>query len=434
MFAVVLHAVVSSEMMKFAIVLFRDHDQSERIYRPGSNVDGHVVLELSAPQHTKGVSIVLSGKAHVKWSMMNNYNDTILDNTSSQLLGNGRDSQRLAPGRHELPFSFQLPPGLPTSYYYIKGGGNRSYIHYSLTATVLRPWKGNLHVSQTICIIDIVNTNTPQLSTPLSAQNQREGSCFCCGGGLITITVETDRGGYCPGESISLTVEVENNGNRRIRGVRVTLMQLVDYHGKGRYGGRCYHESQPIKTIWGPGAGPQGEINWNDGMLSIPETTPTISNCALIRLSYTLNVQVLIVLAERLSVEIPIVIGTESFQREQPTTTVYQPPSAVSEFGSEQPGTNTFQSSSTYPSFQGHYPYGSIPVPPPFNPEFMSCPRQHNVATENYQIPNINAENACPPLNTEGDQEKKEKEFAPVSDLVTNSVQPPSYDSIFNKN
>ena len=84
MFAVVLHAVVSSEMMKFAIVLFRDDDQSERIYRPGSNVDGHVVLELSAPQHTKGVSIVLSGKAHVKWSMMNNYNDTILDNTSSQ--------------------------------------------------------------------------------------------------------------------------------------------------------------------------------------------------------------------------------------------------------------------------------------------------------------------------------------------------------------
>ena len=432
-------------MVRFDIVLL---GQSQ-VYRPGSVVEGYVTLELSSPQNVKGVSIVISGKARVKWELMTEFWDPcdteiVLRENSSRLLGNGRDPQRLTSGRHELPFAFQLPTGLPSSYYNkvnpscspLFSKKRKGYIRYSLTATMFRSWKANLHASTVIQVKDIVNTNIPQLSTPLSAQSQsREGSYFCCGSGPITMTVETDRGGYCPGESISLTVKVENNGNRRIRGVRVTLMQSVDYHGKGRYGGRCYHEGQPIKTIWGPGAGPQGEINWNDGMLSIPETTPTISNCALIRLSYTLNVQVLIVLAERLSVEMPIVIGTESFQREQPTTNVYQPPSAVSEFGSERPGTNAFQPSSTNPSFQGHYPYGSIPVPPPFNPEFMSCPRQqHNVATDNYQIPNINAENACPPLSTEGNQEKREKGFAPVSDLVTNSIQPPSYESIFNKN
>ena len=52
------------------------------------------------------------------------------------------------------------------------------------------------------------------------------------------------------------------------------------------------------------------------------------------------------------------------------------------------------------------------------------------MATNNYPTPNVNAEGACPPVNTGGD-----KAFAPVSDLVTsyNSEQPPSYDSIFNK-
>lgn len=36
------------------------------------------------------------------------------------------------------------------------------------------------------------------------------------------------------------------------------------------------------------------------------------------------------------------------------------------------------------------------------------------MATNNYPTPNVNAEGACPPVNTGGD-----KAFAPVRDLVT---------------
>ena len=412
--------------MNFCIVLARG---DAAVYRPGSVVEGSVILQLSSRQNIKGISIVFSGKAHVKWRPSDTV--TVLGDTSRymrQLLGNGRDLQRLTAGRYVIPFSFRLPIELPTSYYKKAsptccGTGSKGYIRYSLTATMVRLWKANLNATRDIQVKDFVKTNTPQLSIPLSAQSQRVGSHFCCGSGLITMSVETDRGGYCPGESIAFTVKVENIGNRRIKGVIVTLRQSTIYHAGG---GRSYSHSQTVKTVRGPGAGPRGEINWNDGLL-VPETTPTISNCRIIRLSYELVVQISVAFARKLSVVIPIVIGTELFRTERLTSATASPshPSATNpEFGSEQPGISTHQLSATNPSYQGEYPDSSVPVPSTINPEFMSFPRQQ-----------LNAESARPSLNTRNDQEIRETAFAPMSDLVTNYIsdQPPSYDSIFNK-
>ena len=133
-------------MVKLDIVLITDNDRGKQIYRPGSVVEGYVALEFSSPQNTKGISIVISGKARVKWTGRltrtnepGNPCDTeiVLSAISRQLLGNGRDSQRLAAGRYELPFSFQLPTGLPSSFYcnvvadFCWNVTSKGYIRYS---------------------------------------------------------------------------------------------------------------------------------------------------------------------------------------------------------------------------------------------------------------------------------------------------------------
>ena len=38
------------------------------VYFAGSNVEGSVLLELSEPKKTQGISIVFSGKAYVHWT------------------------------------------------------------------------------------------------------------------------------------------------------------------------------------------------------------------------------------------------------------------------------------------------------------------------------------------------------------------------------
>ena len=127
------------------------------------------------------------------------------------MLGNRRDLQRLAAGRCEIPFSFRIPTGLPTSYYH-KKSNVKGYIRYSLKATMLRPWNINLHATTVIQLKDIVMTNTPQLSTPLSAQCKRMRSCFCCGSGPITMLVETDKGGTVQENRLLLGLELRIMG------------------------------------------------------------------------------------------------------------------------------------------------------------------------------------------------------------------------------
>ena len=56
--------------------------------------------------------------------------------------------------------------------------------------------------------------------------------CLCCASGPITITAETDKGGYVPGENIWVTGKVENNSSRRIDDVTIKLVQVgnrIDY-------------------------------------------------------------------------------------------------------------------------------------------------------------------------------------------------------------
>jgi len=98
----------------FSVVL---SEADSPFYFPGSRVEGHVVVEITTPQNVKSISIAIFGMAFVKWkTFCNNYYLTILSDTVKPLWGNGHDSLTLAAGRHEFPFSFDLPDNLPTSY------------------------------------------------------------------------------------------------------------------------------------------------------------------------------------------------------------------------------------------------------------------------------------------------------------------------------
>ena len=200
-----------------------------QVYVAGAKVEGSVLLELLEPKKTQGISIVFAGTAYV-----HSVNDTrpyepssrddtvlvydsntevIFDDQLIRLWGNGKDSQELAAGRYQFPFKFQFPSNmtLPTSFESCNG-----YIRYSLIATIQRSWKFNHTTTRALTVNEIVDINTGQLTSPLSSSNEKMICCLCCASRPISLSVKTDRGGYCPGESIALTMEVENHSNRRI--------------------------------------------------------------------------------------------------------------------------------------------------------------------------------------------------------------------------
>ena len=470
---------LTAKMVKEFYIELRGANSGARnlAYHPGSVVEGCVVLEISTPRETKDITMVFMGESIVEWE---NFRDSeVILNWIYRLWGNGTNSQQLAAGRYEFVFSFQLPSaGLLTSYEY-NNGDTKAYIRYSLTATLAlsRLWKSNRHVSVPVTVKNIVNVNTPQLSAPMYITHSRNRRIRFCGlstnGGPIVMSIKTDKGGYCPGESIDIRVNIENNGNRRITAVQASLMQVVKCHAKrvrnsneglhgmggapsrkGEKHVRC--ESQCVSWLEGPGGEPGTKINWIKGLL-IPNITPNISHCRIIELSYILRVKLLVSWANNLCVNIPIAMGNVLRQREQSTlasANILQPSATNSGFMTlqrEQSVSNTnniLQPPATNTGFlstQRQPPSTNISLVPTASSGLMPYQSELSVnASTNSQPlatisgstfhprpPTVNPESAQPPVNSDDDdQQIGETRFIPPSDLVTNYTldQPPPYD------
>lgn len=313
---------------QFVINLYGDNS----VYFSGSDVEGSVLLELSQhPRKAQSVSITLPGAAKVHWTEerttsegnrrrtetihYSNAEDVFRD--SILLWGNGTDIEELAVGKHEFPFKFQLPPdqSLPTSF-----EGNNGYIRYSLIARIDRTRIDQDHdfAAKVITVGEAVDFNTAELASPRSNASEKTLCCLCCASGPISLSVKTDRGGYCPGESIAISTEVENYSSRRINSVRATLKQKVVYDAVGdrlvdnRSDRRT--NKKVIQKIESPGIQPNGSSNWSNELLPIPATIPSISSCRILNLSYVLTVTLDIPWAIDLNVEMPITIVGVPFQ------------------------------------------------------------------------------------------------------------------------
>lgn len=304
----------------FDINLFGDINS---VYFAGSKVEGNVVLELSEPYRAQSISIVLSGKAHVYWlantgtrnptgeSPVKQDTQHFFDDITKNLWGNENESVELATGRHEFPFSFQLPWAaiLPTSF-----ESKTGHIRYSLLARIQRSWKFEHTTTRAIVVNEVIDINTPRLRKSLSGSTDKTLHCLLCTSGPVSLTAKTDRGGYCPGESIAISVEAENHTNRKMS-IRATLKQKVVFQTALGYSKR--EKIKIIKRIEGPGIGRHATTNWDNEMLLIPPTVPSITTCRCIKVSYMLTVTIGITGARDLHVTIPLKIGNIPLQDEE---------------------------------------------------------------------------------------------------------------------
>ena len=143
------------------------------IYRPGENITGHVVVDLSKPTKINRVCLEACGRASVRFYIRHNdktdtYSDEIvyLNNHLTLWDKNSYGSQKEIPvGRSQYPFSITIPYNVPPS---IKVSHGK--IEYYVKAKLDIPWAIDKHSTIEFTVACPIDFNYfPQFLQPQTA-------------------------------------------------------------------------------------------------------------------------------------------------------------------------------------------------------------------------------------------------------------------------
>ncbi|XP_032873169.1 arrestin domain-containing protein 3-like isoform X5 [Amblyraja radiata] len=277
-------------------------------------ITGRIVVELTDQTEVKALKIHAKGQEFVRWveghgganSSQSRVYTQQLRHFQHKCLLIGTDSSDevtvLQEGIHEYPFSLVLPPTppLPSSF-----KGTYGHVSYWMTAKLHRPLKLRIKTKEPFTVYNQVDINTPRLLEPHTAANEKTICCWCCASGPISLKAEVERMGYVAGESIKIFVEIENHSSRKVV-PKAAIVKTIIFHAKTK---KKTLSEVIIKTKGEPVLAGQKDSR-NSMMLEIPELIPTLMNCSIIQMDYSIQVTVDIPRSMGLTVDLPIVIGT----------------------------------------------------------------------------------------------------------------------------
>ncbi|XP_064901004.1 arrestin domain-containing protein 3-like isoform X3 [Columba livia] len=321
------------------------------VYSSGDTVSGRVSLEVTGETRVKSLKIHARGYAKVRWTesrnagsntaYTQNYTEEVeYFNHKDVLLGHEREGTGWNPsyqndwnqtgasfllwnsilsfslldddnseaglhtihsGRHEYAFSFELPQiPLATSFEGRHGG-----VRYWVKAELHRPWLLPVKLKKEFTVFEHIDINTPSLLSPQAGTKEKTLCCWLCTSGPISLSAKIERKGYTPGESIQIFAEIENCSSRMVV-PKATIYQTQAFYAKGK----MKQVKQVVANLCGESLSAGKTETWNGKQLKIPPVSPSILDCSIIRVEYSLTVYVDIPGAMDLFLNLPLVVGT----------------------------------------------------------------------------------------------------------------------------
>uniref|UniRef100_A0ABM5EYZ1 Arrestin domain-containing protein 4 isoform X1 n=1 Tax=Pogona vitticeps TaxID=103695 RepID=A0ABM5EYZ1_9SAUR len=308
-------------------------------YSSGQTVSGRVLLELAAPLPLRALLLEATGRARAAWSEgpaaavvaapssapspappgpsastassaggARLEAEVVYLDLRQRLLGREEPSPAgceslilLEAGKHEFPFSFQLPQQpLATSF-----TGKYGSIQYCVKATLERHMAPSQTVKREFQVISHIDVNSPVLLSPVRQCQEKMVGCWFFTSGPVCLSAKIERKGYCNGEAIPIYAEIENCSSRLIV-PKAAIFQTQTYLASGKT--KTFR--QMVANVRGNHVASGSTDTWNGKTLKIPPVTPSILDCCIIRVDYSLAVYIHIPGAKKLMLELPLVIGT----------------------------------------------------------------------------------------------------------------------------
>ncbi|XP_066460669.1 arrestin domain-containing protein 2 [Eleutherodactylus coqui] len=305
--------MIFEKVKRFAVELSGAVDEDgPPVFGGGDAVSGKVLLELLADARVESVKLHAGGYAKVHWTesrsagsstaYTQNYSDEVeyLSLRETLLQADDGSLTVLPAGRHEFPFTFQLPENLVTSF-----EGKHGCVRYWIKAKLHRPWSTVKKTKKEFTVIEPIDINTPDLLAPQAGTKEKMAHAWYCNLGQISVTAKIDRKGYTPGEVIPIFAEIDNCTSRTVV-PKAAIIQSQTFIARGT----LKQKKCVVATLAGDAVPAGKRETWHGRALKIPPLGPSIMQCRIIRVEYALKVCVEIPGASKLLLELPLVIGT----------------------------------------------------------------------------------------------------------------------------
>ena len=204
-------------------------------------------------------------------------------------------------GLHSFPFTFVVPPNIPSSF-----EGRVGSVRYELLGRIVTGVIKKEHsVEMDVPVVDVVDTNSQSLlNKPISVQVQRRVWCFPCTLANIHMSVNITRTGFCIGEDIPLNVSLENGSRYEIT-ITATLQQKITYTAKRN---RRQYDKATVVRVASHRFAAQTSTVWPTN-LCVPVDEATSQNYDPIHIGYRIKVIASVAWGQSLVAKIPITIG-----------------------------------------------------------------------------------------------------------------------------
>ncbi|XP_022332250.1 arrestin domain-containing protein 17-like [Crassostrea virginica] len=273
-------------------------ENPQGVYFAGQIINGKLIVELDAEMKMREIRLTFKGLAYVHWterhstgsgknrrtttrhySATENYFHQIVP-VYGRGVGTG-DDNRLPPGQHVFPFSFTLPPNLPSSF-----EGGVGYVRYTVKGTIDKPWKFDHNTKRPFTVVALLDLNTqPNAACETHNRQDKFLCCLCCKSGPITGMIRLDRCGFVPGEAIQFNAEIQNMTSR-VCGIHVKLTMNTIFHATTK----SKTTVQEVARVTHPDLQPGETETWSGDRLVLPPLPPSfLVGCRIIDINYYLE-------------------------------------------------------------------------------------------------------------------------------------------------
>ncbi|XP_068622640.1 arrestin domain-containing protein 2-like [Battus philenor] len=276
-------------------------DEPLDIYYSGQVLSGKIVFELDKPLQFSAIKVAYNGEANVNWteqqvemySGVKTYKDVVYKGYELyfnvvQCVSEGTGINVLPAGQHSIPFAFQIPYNVPSSF-----DGDKGNITYKITASVELPPTFIQQLVKTFEVVapmDLNKDTTGDVKRPIEMEFEEFYSC-CCSSQPITMKIKLPVSGYCPGQSLPITIDAQNHSNTEISKIIFHLVMRERHHSRDPVSEYIPPEKVIATMKKGPILAKTKRVYLCD--MPVPEfIAPNLENCNIIDIGYFFKVTI----------------------------------------------------------------------------------------------------------------------------------------------